>query len=110
MKIVNEKPVSMYEVKDEVASMKKRDKELNFRAKKVEEYLGGVAKIKKTPADFRKDLEELGIGRLREKSMVHIMNVCPKDLDSIKTILSTENLTLKEEDLNKILEVVKKYA
>jgi DNA-directed RNA polymerase subunit F len=110
MKIVNERPVSTYEVKEEIVGMKKRDKELNFRAKKVEEYLGSVTKLKKTPKDFRKELGDLGISRLREKSMVHIMNVCPDDLDSIKTILSTENLTLKEEDLNKILEVVKKYA
>jgi DNA-directed RNA polymerase subunit F len=110
MEIVNEKPVSIYEVKEEVTGMKKRDKELNFRAKKVEEYLGGVAKLKKAPIDFRKELEALEITRLRAKSIAHLMNVCPLDLDSLRAILSTENLTLKEEDLNKILNVVKKYA
>jgi len=109
MEIVNEKPASINEIKVHISTIKKREKELNFRAKKVEEYLNSVAKIKKAP-EFRKDLEELEISRLREKNMVHIMNICPKDSDSLKSILSSENLTLKEEDLKKILDVVNKYA
>tara|TARA_Y100000310_G_scaffold345483_1_gene465513 strand:+ start:3225 stop:3554 length:330 start_codon:yes stop_codon:yes gene_type:complete len=109
MEIVNEKPVSINEIKIHIDSIKKREKELNFRAKKVEEYLNSVAKLKKA-TEFRKDLESLDISRLREKSMVHIMNICPKENDSLKSILSSENLTLKEEDLKKILDVVNKYA
>ncbi len=109
METINEKPMSIHEIKTHVDAMKKRDKELNFRAKKVEEYLNTLAKIKKA-AEFRKDIEELDISRLRDKSIVHIMNICPKDLDSLKSILSSENLTLKEEDLKKILDVVDKYA
>lgn len=109
MEVTNERPVSIHEIKSHVDAMKKRDKELNFRAKKVEEYLGSLARIKKA-TEFRKDMEDLDISRLREKSIVHIMNICPKDLDSLKSILSSENLTLKEEDLKKILDVVNKYA
>jgi DNA-directed RNA polymerase subunit F len=109
MEIINEKPVSINEIKVYVDSIKKREKELNFRAKKVEEYLNNVAKLKKAP-DFRKNLEGLDISRLREKSIVHIMNICPKESDSLKSVLSSENLTLKEDDLKKILDVVNKYA
>ena len=34
----------------------------------------------------------------------------PKDIDSLKIILTGENLTLKQEDLEKIASIVKKYA
>lgn len=109
MKIINEKPISVYELKEEIDKIKKRDKELNFRAKKVEEYFSGLPKIKKAD-QFKKELETLGISRLKPESIIHIINVCPKDKDSIKSLLSSKNLTLKEEDLNKILETVKKYV
>ncbi len=109
MEIIKEKPVSINEIKVHIADMKKREKEINFRAKKVEEYLNAIVKIKK-PEEFRKDLGNLEISRLREKSIVHVMNICPKDMDSLKSVLSSENLTLKEDDLKKILDVVNKYA
>jgi len=109
MEILKEKPVGINEIKDSIAFIKKREKELNFRAKKVEEYVNTNSKIKKIE-EFRKDLVNLDIGRLREKSMVHVMNICPKDSDTLKSVLSSENLTLKEDDLKKILDVVNKYA
>ena len=46
MEIIEEKPISIFEVKDEMVEMKKRDKELNFRAKKVEEYSNNIVKLK----------------------------------------------------------------
>ena len=59
---------------------------------------------------IRKELEELGITRLGEHNITTIMNIMPTDIDSLKTTLSGENLTLKEEDLKKILDTVKKHA
>ena len=37
--ILNEEPMSMAELKEELDKIKKRDKELNFRANRTEEYL-----------------------------------------------------------------------
>ena len=59
---------------------------------------------------FKKDLENLNLARLKEKHITLIINICPKDEDSLKTILSSENLTLKQEDINKIIEIVNKYV
>ena len=109
MEIIEEKPISIFEVKDEMVEMKKRDKELNFRAKKVEEYSNNIVKLKKSK-ELKKDLKELGISRLKEKSIIHMINILPKDMESVKVILTSENLTLKEEDLKKILDTVNKYA
>ncbi|MBT4334798.1 hypothetical protein HOD61_03205 [archaeon] len=109
MEIISKKSLSTVEMKDKLVEIKDRDKELNFRGKKVEEFLNIVTKDKKNN-ELRKDLEELDLTRLSEYHITLILNVMPIDLDSLRTILSGENLTLKPEDLQKILDTVKKYA
>ncbi|MBT3395388.1 hypothetical protein HOA59_03570 [archaeon] len=109
MEIISQKSLDAFEIKKSLDEMKKRDKELNFRAKKVDEYIGIITKSRK-PSEIRKELEELGITRLGEHNITTIMNIMPTDIDSLKTTLSGENLTLKEEDLKKILDTVKKHA
>lgn len=109
MKIIEEKPISLPEMDYHIQEMKKRDKEINFRAKKVEEYLKVVPKVK----DYKKitkELEDLQIQRLRPKHIALIINILPIDMDSLRAILSGENITLKDDDLNKIVDVVKKYV
>ena len=39
-KILSEEPMAMVDIKQQLAAIKKKDKELNFRANKTEEYLG----------------------------------------------------------------------
>jgi len=109
MEIIEQTPISVPEMKEHIDSMKKRDKELNFRAKKVEEYLNNTPKTK-TYKELKKELESAGITRLKEKHIVLIINITPKDIDSLRAILTGENLTLKQEDLDKILSIVKKHA
>ena len=109
MEIISEKPLSLPEMKEKIESLKKREKELNFRVKKVEAYLSQATKIKEYKS-FISDLENLEIARLKEKHIALIINIAPKDEDSLKIILSSENLTLRKEDMTKILEVVDKYA
>ncbi|MBT3281344.1 hypothetical protein HN865_03130 [Candidatus Woesearchaeota archaeon] len=109
MEIVEKKSVSLPEMEKHVQEMKKRDKELNFRAKKVEEYLKNVPKAKEYEK-LMKELEEVGISRLNEKHIALIVNILPVDLDSLRTVLSGENITLKDDDLKKIVETVIKYV
>jgi|TARA_Y100000310_G_scaffold344273_1_gene456133 DNA-directed RNA polymerase subunit F len=109
MEIIEKKPTSIPEMKENIDFIKKRDKELNFRAKKVEEYINNVPKTK-TYKELKQDLESAGITRLRDKHITLIINILPTDIDSLRIILSSENLTLKQEDLEKILTIVKKHA
>lgn len=109
MEIINENPISLPEMEKHIQEMKKRDKELNFRAKKVEEYLKTVPKVKDYEK-LKKDLESADIGRLKEKHIALIINISPKDVDSLRAVLSGENITLKEEDLKKIVDIVNKYV
>ncbi|MEK6813047.1 MAG: hypothetical protein AABX86_02960 [Nanoarchaeota archaeon] len=107
IKIVNEIPLSLQEVREKIETMKKRDKELHFRANKVIEYLDTFTQKKqKDTAEKKKALMELSIGRLRDRHIVKILDIMPEDLDSLKSILSGENVTLKQDDLKKILETV----
>ena len=109
MEIINEKPISLSELKVKVAEIKKRDKELTFRGNKTEEYLNKISKFKKYE-ELKKELEKLDIPRLKERQIVKIIDILPTDIDSLRTVLIGENLIIKQEDLAKIVDVVKKYA
>ena len=109
MEIINEKSISISELKEKLEEIKKRDKELTFRGQKVDEYLKKVSKFKKHK-ELRAELEKLEVSRLKERHITKMIDVLPKDIDSLRATLVGENLTLKQEDLVKIVDVVKKYA
>ena len=109
MEIINEKPISMSELKDKLAEIKKRDTELTFRGKKTEEYLNKISKFKKYE-ELQKDLEKLDIPRLKDRQIAKIIDILPIDIDSLRTTLVGENLIIKQEDLVKIVDTVKKYV
>ncbi|MDO8555794.1 MAG: hypothetical protein Q7R96_01300 [Nanoarchaeota archaeon] len=105
--VLSESPVALAELKEKLEAMKKRDKDLGFRANKTLEYIEQfMSKKSKDIAAKKKALMDLNIGRLRDRHIVKMLDVMPEDLDSVKAILSGENVTLKQEDLKKILEVV----
>lgn len=109
--IVSEVPLTMADVKFRLEAIKKEKKELNFRAEKVLEYANSFVTLKeKEFEDVKKELNDLGIGRLKEKNIAKIIDVMPEDMESLKIIFTSENLTLKQDDLTKILEVTKKHA
>ena len=65
-KIVNETPITMVEIKEELMKIKKRDNELNFRAQKTEEFLNLFVKLKPDKEkEIRKKIEELEVPRLK---------------------------------------------
>ncbi|HLC55402.1 MAG TPA: hypothetical protein VJJ75_02610 [Candidatus Nanoarchaeia archaeon] len=107
IEIISEHPLTLQEVRERLETMKKRDKELHFRANKVIEYLDAFAgKKQKDITAKKKALIELSIGRLRDRHIAKILDIMPEDLDSLKAILAGENVTLKQDDLKKILETV----
>ena len=50
IKILSEVPINMHQLAEELKSIKKRDKEFNFRANKTEEYLQSLLEIKDADA------------------------------------------------------------
>ncbi len=107
-KIINEKALPLVEVKEALEKIEKRDKEPNFRSNKVKEYLDiFVQKNLKETKDLIKKIIDLKIPRLKETQIVKIIDIMPKDLDGLKTILLSEDTPIRPEDLSRILEVLK---
>jgi len=108
LKVIEERPINMVELKSKIAKIKKRDKELNFRSKKVSEYLNAFVELNEKEAkELSKKILELNIPRLKDRHVVKVLDIMPKDIDSLKALFSGENITIKQEDLARILEVIK---
>ncbi|MDD4878363.1 MAG: hypothetical protein PHO02_05005 [Candidatus Nanoarchaeia archaeon] len=106
IKVINEIPLTMAELKEKLAKIEKRDKELAFRANKTKEYLNNFTIKEKGIAALKKKIAELNISRLKDRHIAKLIDIAPKDIDSIKCTLSGEALTLKEEDYQKLLEAL----
>lgn len=108
-KIINETPVSAVELKEKLEAIKKRDKEIGTKATKTIEYLNTFVSVKPKEAEnIKKNIMNLNISRLKERHIAKIVDLMPKDVESLKMLFVGENLTLKQEDLNKIFEAIQK--
>lgn len=96
-------------LKEELEKIKKRDKELNFRAARTEEYLQHFATLKDSE-ELHKKIEVLDIPRLKEQHIVKIVDILPKTVDELKAVLQGYTITLNNENLKKIVEVIDKFA
>jgi len=103
IKIIVEDPISSVDLFNELNKIKKKDKELNPKAQKTFEYLSAIGIPKeKEVEELKKKIIGLKIPRLKERHINKIIDIMPGDLDSLKTLFSGENITIKQEDLNRI--------
>lgn len=108
-KIINESPVLMAEVKEQLEKFKEKG-ELSFRAQKTFDYLQQVVKLdSKKQQELKKKLEDLNVSRLRDVHLIKIINVMPKTEEELKVTLEGYNLTLTKEQLQKIVSVVQEF-
>ena len=112
MKILSEKPVTMAELKNEIESIKKRDKELNFRANKTEEYLNQFVTAKKSEGiiDLSKKLAALDIPRLKEQHINKIVDIMPTTIKDLKVVLQNYILTVNNENMKRIVETINEFT
>ncbi|MBW2989615.1 hypothetical protein KY358_04840 [Candidatus Woesearchaeota archaeon] len=103
--IISEKPISMGSLKQELEKIKKRDKELGFRAARTQEYLEHFEIIKNSDEIYKK-IEALNIPRLKDQHIVKILDIQPKTLDELKAIIQGYTITVNNENLKKIVEVI----
>ncbi len=105
--ILEQKPISVSEVKDILKAIHKRDEELTFRGGKTEEYVNDAVRLTtKKVKDLMKKLEELEISRLKEIHMIKIADTLPESPEHLKVLLSGYNVTITKENLKKITDVV----
>jgi len=106
--ITGRKPISIAEIKERLQESEKK-KDLNFRAAKVLEYANEVVTRKRKDIDeIIEGLKSLNISRLNERVIVKIADVMPENVEVLKAILTGEDMTLKADDLEKIMNVLKK--
>ena len=111
IKIIEEKPISMAELKEEIKDIKKRDAELSFRTAKVAEQVDLLKIIKPKDAEeiFAK-IQKLGVPRLKDAYIYKIIDLLPLSPLELKNIVQSYSLTVTNENIDKILEIVAEYV
>ena len=110
-KIQDETPISIYDLKRELKSIKKRDEEFGIRAGKTEEYINNFSELTFKDSDaLEKELSELDVPRLKDIHIKKIVDLLPVSVKELKVILQGYTLTVSKENMEKIAKVVKKYA
>lgn len=105
--IIQETPITMFEVKKHLETAKKRDGELNFRATKTEEYLNQFVEISNTKGkELVKAVEALDIPRLKPEHVVKIIDVMPKTEEDMKVLMQGYVITITKDNIKKILGVI----
>ncbi len=109
--IISENPITLTELKQEIDKIKKRDKELNFRVGKTEEYLSHFVTLNKAKQDeLIKKLEKLNVPRLKDIHITKIVDIIPKTVDELKIILQGYTITVNNDNIKKIVDVVKDFT
>ena len=106
LKITNETPIPLVQLKEELKRIKERDQELNFRAAKTAEYLNFFAGLRAEQAtELLKKIEALNISRLKPEHMVKIVDLLPSSIEELKNILSSYTLTVSAENIAIIVDL-----
>lgn len=110
-KIINETPIPMAQVKEELERIKTRDNELNFRANKTQEYLDQFVSINtKTAEEITKKISKLAVPRLKENHIYKIIDIMPQTVNELKIILQGYSITVSAENMKKIMDVIEEYS
>ena len=106
--VIAENPISMYDLKAELEKIKKRDKELNFRAARTEEYLNQVVSFNKS-SDLYGKLVKLDIPRLKDSHIKKIMDIMPKTANDLKVVLQGYTVSVSNENIKKIVDTINQF-
>lgn len=106
MNILAERVVTNSEAM-ELLEKREKEGELKYEQKNALEILRKFIKIE--PEKIKTLVNELkNIERLRNKHIVAIANFLPQDKDDLRVILHKEYSSFSEEEIEKIIEIVKK--
>jgi len=109
LEILSENTINLFQLKEELARIKKRDKELNFRAAKTEEHLLHIPGYKNIELLFEK-IKNLKIPRLRDQHMHKIVDIGPTTVRDLKVVMQGYTISLNNDNLKKIVDVVKGFV
>jgi|TARA_B100001971_G_C17999764_1_gene436668 DNA-directed RNA polymerase subunit F len=108
-KIISEKPINLLQLKEELEKIKKRDKEVNLRVNKTDEYLQHFASFKKAK-ELEEKLTKLNVPRLKEQHIHKIIDVLPTTVKDLKVVLQGYTLTVNNDNMKKIADTVNGFV
>ncbi len=95
--------LDMAEVKKILGSLEDTEKK-----KQLEAFIKKFSKIKQEKAEqLKKELQGLGLLKMKEDCVVKLIDLMPEDAADLNKIFI--DVSLDEDETNKILEVIKKY-
>jgi DNA-directed RNA polymerase subunit F len=111
MNVLNESPITMAALRAELDRIKKRDKELNFRGNKTEEYLSHFTQLDERKAkELYAKLEGLKVPRLKDIHITKIVDLLPATPDEVKLVLQGYTVTVNQDNLKRIAKTVEGFA
>jgi DNA-directed RNA polymerase subunit F len=105
---MSEKTVPDIEAK-EILENREKEGELKYEQKNALELLKKSVKLDKEKTNSL-IVELAKIEKLRDRQMVSIVNFLPEDRDDLRAVLQKEYTVLTDEEINLVLETVKKYS
>ena len=109
--LISEEPISMVDLKQELARIKERDKELGVISNKTNEYLNQFVTLDTKKLQELKDkLEGLKISRLKPEFIIKILDTLPTTLEQLKVLLQGYVVTLNQADMKKVVDVINQAA
>jgi DNA-directed RNA polymerase subunit F len=108
--IVEKTPMSLVDVREELAKIRKRDTELDIRGTKTEEYAKSSTSLTKKEAEelFQK-IEKLAIPRFKEVYIQKIIDMLPTTVNQLKTVLQGYSVSVSAENMKKIVEIASEF-
>lgn len=108
--IIEEVPIPMATLKEELARIKKRDTTLSFRSERTQEYLNELHILKEKEAkEIKEKIDKLKIPRLRDEYIYKIIDLMPKSEEELRLILSAYPFTITKENISSIFKIIDEF-
>ncbi|MEM7821830.1 MAG: RNA polymerase Rpb4 family protein [Candidatus Aenigmatarchaeota archaeon] len=106
MNIISEEVITDLEAK-ELLEKREQESELKYEQKNALDILRKFVKVK--PEKIKNLIEELKtVERIKDKQIIAIANFLPEDKDELRVVLHKDYTSFTPEEIDKILEIVKK--
>ena len=110
-KIIDQRPISMGELRAETEKIKKRDPEPSIRVTKIVDYLNSFSHLTDAKEKELADaLRKLEVPRLRDEHIAKLVDLLPRTVDDLKMILQGYVISVSNENLKRIVDTVNSVA
>ena len=104
---LEEKPLSLVDVKMALEEIQEREQNLNYLSAKTKEYLDQFVSLSAGKKEqLHKKLADLQLARLKEEHIVKIIDFLPATVGELKVVLQAYPTSLPKKDQESIVAIV----